>query len=374
VADPDQKLSKLLTGSLDGRAEGSPAEIRLVSQHVKDPASWMTVYEGELRRWQPRGNLPEITLYLGPNDKPLRSRNRLGYLTRDLFPAIPGDFEGQPMQMIYGTFDSLIGGGPISCPKIQGDGKRYLASVGMAAPLQAYQAGSMLDPRSEYQIVRCSERGGRWFTEIKPSSDAGSDEITVDMEGPAPGVNTYYEGWPYREWPDHWVYGQPITNPAEQILHFLVNFVFELYEKGPWLTPSSDMPIDVESFIAAASWFRMRGIKGRTVIYGNETGYQLVNRWARQWTMPVYWDIGGKIAVRPDDFAVVRSTQTDLIDREHGVTDLVTILKDDALADGMLVRHNYDWINEEFDDETRARDLSRDYGIEKDLDQDWSAV
>jgi hypothetical protein len=224
----------------------------------------MTIYKGELRRWQPRGNLPEITLFLGPNDKPLRSRNRLGYITRDLYPDVPGDVEGQPLQMIYGMFDSIIGGGPISCPKVQHDGKRYHASVGMVTSLQAYQAGAILDPRSastEYQIVRCEERGGRWFTEIWPDSDAGADEITIDVEGAAPNINAQFEGYPLPDLWETWRYNVPITNPAEQLLHFLVNFVFDGYKKGVWLMPSSDMPLDMENFIAAASWFRVRGLK-----------------------------------------------------------------------------------------------------------------
>lgn len=378
VADRGRVLSKLLAGKLDGRAEGSPATIKLMSpRRIVDPASWMTVYEGELRRWQPRGNLPEITLYLGPNDKPMRDRSNLGKISRDLYPSVPTDIEGQEMQMIYGTFDSLIGGGPISCPKVARDGKRHLVSAGMVTPLQVYQAGTMLDPQSgatEYQIVRCQERGGRWFTEISPVADAGSDEITVDMEGAAPSINDQYEGYPYSDFLEDWRHNVPITNPAEQLLHFLVNFVFGFYEQGSWLMPSITMPIDFESFIVAASWFKMRGMKGRAVIYGNETGYQLINRWARQWKIPVFWNIAGKIAVRPDDFAVVRGPQTNLIDREHGLSNLATMLKDDALADEVLIRHNYDWINNEFDDETRAKDLSRDYGIRKDFNQDWSAV
>lgn len=373
VADPGRVLSKLFTGKLDGRVTGSPAEIRLVSPHV-DPDSWMTVYEGELRRWQPRGNLPEITLYLGPNDKPLRSRNRLGFITRDIYPQVPGDVEGQPLQMIYGTFDSIIGGGPISCPKVQANGLRYEASVGMVTPLGAYVAGVMYDPRSGYKIERCNERGGRWFTEIVPVSDAGSSEITIDVEGAAPNVNSHEFDFPYTNWPEDWQYERPITNPAEQILHFLANFIYGFYEKDQWLAPATDMPIDVESFIDAASWFRVRGVKGRTMVYGNETGYQFINRWASKWRIPAFWNSEGKIAVRPDRFDVVRGAQTNLIDREHGVTNLVTINKDDALADEILVRHNYDWINEEYDDETRAKDLSRDYGITKDIDQDWSAV
>ena len=376
VADRGRVLSKLLTGKFDGLGEGSPTTIKLISPHV-DPASWMTVYEGELRRWQPRGNLPEITLYLGPNDKPMRGRSNLGQITRDLYPTVPTEDEGQPMQMIYGTFDSIVGGGPILCPKVALDGKRYLVSAGMVTPLQAYQAGAMLDPQSgatEYQIVRCEQRGGRWFTEIKPISDAGSDEITIDVEGAAPNTNTPFEGYPYSDFFEDWRHNVPITNPAEQLLHFLVNFVYGSYERGPWLTPSSTVPIDVESFVAAASWFRLRGMKGRAIVYGDETGYQLVNRWARQWRVPVFWNIAGKISLKVDDFAVVRSSQTDVIDREHGVSNLVTVLKDDALADEVLFRHNYDWINEEFDDETRAKDLSRDYGIRKDFDNDWSAV
>ena len=373
VLDPQRTLSRLLTGKLDGRAEGSPAIIRLVSPHV-DPSDWVTVYDGELRNWNPRGNLPEITLRLGPNDKPLRGRNRLGNFTRDLFPTIPGDIEGQPLQMIYGTFDSLVGGGMIVCPKIQRDGKRYLLSVGMVTPLQAYKAGVMYDPRSEYDIVRCEERGGRWFTEINPDSDAGSDEVTVDVEGPAPEINSYYKGVPYRAYTDfYWRYNVPITNPAEQLLHFLANFVFDLYEKGPWLLPDSTV-IDVESFIDAASWFKVRGIKGRTTVYGNETGYQFINRWSRKWRMPVFWDSTSRLAVKPNDFAVVRNTQTDLIDRKHGVTDLVTILDDSALKDEVLIRHGYDWVNNEFDDETRAKDLILGYGDTLDLDQDWSTV
>ena len=372
VADPRRTLSKLLTGKLDGRTSGSPAEIRLISPHV-DPTSWMTVYKGELRRWQPRGNLPEITLYLGPNDKPLRGRNRLGYITRDLYPDLPED-QPVPMQMIYGTFDSLVGGGLISCPKVQKNGKLYFASVGMVTPLQAYQASAMLDPRSEYKIVRCKEREGRWFTEINPISDVGEDEITIDVEGAAPNVNEQFEGYPFTNFWEDWKYGVPITNPAEQLLHFLANFIYGSYEGDSWLLPSADMPIDVGSFIAAASWFRVRGMKGRAIVHGDETGYQLVNRWARQWRVPVFWNIAGKISIKVDDFAVVRSSQTDVIDREHGVSNLVTVLKDDALADEVLFRHNYDWINEEFDDETRAKDLSRDYGIRKDSDNDWSAV
>lgn len=377
VADPGRALSKLLTGALDGRAEGSPARIRLVSPHV-DPSGWVTVYEGELRRWSPRGNLPEITLYLGPNDKPLRGKNNLGYLTKDLWPKVPPTDELQPTPMIYGAFDSLVGGGYISCPKVSTAGDRYLVSVGMVTPFAAYQAGTMLDPRTsggEYQIARCVERGGRWFTEIWLDADAGTEAITADVEGAAWDVNDTFTGRPYGEaLQEDWRYNTPISNPAEQLLHALVNFVFGAYKKGPWLSPSGDTPIDVPSFIEAASWFRKRNIKGRTVVYGNETGYQLINRWVQQWRIPAFWNGKGKLALKPDAFAVVRGGQSRLIDREHGISNLVTAPDDSGLADEILLRHGYDWINEEFKEETRAKDLARSHSIRVDIDQDWSAA
>lgn len=373
IADRNRELSRLFTGQLDGRTEGSPAKVRLISQHVAS-GSWMTVYEGELRRWTPRGNLPEITLYIGPNDKPMKGLNNLGYYTRALFPNLPDETENEPMQIVYGSFDSIIGGGPIACRKVSADGKRFVASVGQSALLQAYKAGDMYDPRSaaaEYTIASPVEAGQRWFTEVRPLSDAGSSEITVDMEGASSRIAESYSGYAFS---NLWKPEISITNPAEQLLHFLVNFIWGAYERGQWLSPSADLPIDAESFVAVASWFRLRGIKGRTVIYGNETGYQLINRWASRWRVPAFWNNAGKLAVKVDDFAVVRGSQPDLIDREHGISPLVTDPRDDALADEVKFNHNYDWVNEEYDDSIRVRDLTRGYGITSEIDQDWSAT
>lgn len=70
----------------------------------------------------------------------------------------------------------------------------------------------------------------------------------------------------------------------------------------------------------------------------------------------------------------MRGSQTHLIDREHGLTDLVRDPRDDALADEIRIRHDYDWIDKKFDEDTRAKDLSRGYSIRDTIENDWSTV
>jgi len=304
----------------------------------------------------------------------MRSDNKIGYVTRDLFPQVPDDIEGEPMKMVYGSFDSIVGGGPIACQKVNTNGLEYLLSVGQASPLQTYKVGIMLEPRAtiaEYVISYPNKRGGRWFTEVKPLVDAETDEITCDMDGASILIGADFLGSPFS---DLWRNQPPMVNPAEQILHFLVNFIFGNYQSGGWLSPTTDMPLNAESFVSVAGWFRKRNIKGRTVIYGNETGYQVINRWAAKWRIPIFWDNLGRLTAVVDDFDVKRGLQPHLIDTAHGISNLVTDPNDRALADEVKVSHGYDWVDEKYLDTTRARDLTRGYGITHPIEQDWSVI
>ncbi|MCP4201154.1 MAG: hypothetical protein GY769_04390 [bacterium] len=373
LLDHRRELSRLLTGVLDGKAEGSPARIRLLSPDV-DAGSWMTVFDGSLKRWTPRGSIPEITLTLAPDDLVMRSDNKIGFITRDLYPNLPDEMEDVAMKAIYGSFDSIVGGGPIACEKVNTNGKQYFVSVGQSWPLQTYQGGTMLDPRAEsnkYTIAVPVERNGRWLTEVYPATDAGDNAITVDVDGASVQIATSYAGAAFSGF---WRNQRPIMNPAEQILHFMINHLFGSYERGAWLSPESGGRIDVASFIEAAGYFRQRGIKGRTIVYSDETGYQVLNRWSGRWNIPIFWDSMGRVAARIDRHDVRRGTQPHLVGEMEGVSNLVTTPKEDMLADQVKVRHGYDWVGEKFVDTTRAMDLSQSWGVTHTMEQDWSAT
>lgn len=365
IADDGRTLSRLFSGRFDGRMEGRPARVKLVSPHVAE-SQWMTVFEGIVLGWQPRGNLPEITLSFGPNDKALREANRLGRFTRGMFPDAPDDVIGEPLRVIYGNFDSRCGGGGVECPAVgftEWGYTQYFVSTGQTEVIAAYDDGVMasgLTSNDDYL------RGGRQVSLLSMYPEP-SGTVTADVSGVPSFIAHTYGGFglilP--------IYGRrqlPMTNPIEQLLHFLVNYCYGSYVKGQYLSPS-DAPIDVESFVAAAGWYRLLGTRGRTIVYGDETGYQFINRWVGAWKVPVFWNANGKLALKVDDFFVRLADQDLLVDHEDGVGNLLTINKDQDLKTGIRIKHGYDFDELTSLQETYAEDGSDE--IVDEVTQEW---
>lgn len=352
VADTDRYFSGLLAGANGYGVRGSAFTLQLVSPNVI-PADWFTLFAGILADWeQPR---PLVwTWKFRPNDLALERPFPKTKISATDWPNAERDARGLYPNLPYGKITSNLLGGAIRCPLVDITGCRYLVCAGWAKSVTTVFADGLAT--SGYSITHPLV-GGRVYTVIDFTTTQGEAEITADIDG----YETVGDGT-----------GTLIENPADQLLHFLVNFVWGDYKTGAWLS-SSTAPVDTTLFTAAAAFLTARGYKGSRVLGGRsepQQGLAALEQWCASVQACPFWRNNGKLAVKfpnpaasPYPAAVIDSAQMNLDGLVYSSQDLV---------DRVAVSYLFDHVQEQFTQTLEVRDPGLPHEIGDSLELPWA--
>ena len=281
VADADRFFANLLAGQYGHQVRGSAFLLQLISPNVV-PADWFTLFAGILADWEQPSPLV-WTWTFRPNDLALERPFPKTKINFADWPNASREARGLYPNLPYGKLSSNQVGGAVRCPLVDMTDCRYMVSAGWARAVTNVLVDGVL-VTSGYTITRPTVNGRR-YTLIDFTSTQGAAEVTADIEG----YETVGDGT-----------GTLIENPAEQLQHFLVNWVWGDYKTGAWLSPTT-APVDTTLFAAAASFLSARGHKGARALGGGmepKTGLSALEEWCSSLQCQPFWRNSGKLAVK----------------------------------------------------------------------------
>lgn len=286
VDDTQRTVAALLEGRYARQVQLSPATLVIGSPAVPS-ACWYTAFSGVVWRY----SMPAAGRWqcsLATNRVPLDSSWPRPRIDEADFPNAPDESLAQYGPLLYGTHDSrrTTNQGAIPLVYVNTASFDYMVSWGWARAAPRVYADGVIQG-SGWSLVHPITNSGRRYTAVRFAADKGDAAITADAEG-------------YEDVGDG--SGDLIDNPALQLKHLLVNWVYGDYKSGAWLADSS-APVDVGAFLGAAAYFRTIRARGsrRFFLSTASTGLKVLNEWSASWEMKVYWNDVGQLAVRPDD-------------------------------------------------------------------------
>lgn len=284
IEDQDFLFSKMV-----GRGErmrGSEVRIYLSSANVS-ASDWFTVYTGQLYEWHRASGL-NWNLQFRVNDTPLLAKTPRVQITKSDWPDAPTESLTKIAPLCYGLQDSSgeTNTGATPCIYVDNSGFRYLVCLGRAkSVMRVYVDG--VRQTSGYSVTNPIV-AGKQTTLVDFNADKGSSSITVDVQG----YETVGDGT-----------GTLIIDPATQIKHFLVNFVYNEYLKGDWFSDST-APIDTTSFAGVTSTISSlasgSAYVGGRYIDAQTRGIDELDAWSQTFNIKTYWTNLGALAVAMD--------------------------------------------------------------------------
>jgi len=285
IVDADGWFSRRL-----GRGEpiqNSACRVILSSPNVAS-TDWFTVFAGRLYSWENSGER-EYTLTLNPRDLQLNEEVPRLLLNQSDWPRMDAGSVGMVAPILYGNWDSSGGSGlgAISCPYVDTTGFVYVVCFGYAVDVPRVWSGGTLMATSSYSIVRTPVNGRIW-TRIDFTSTQGTNAVRCD----ATGYETVGDGT-----------GAFISDPTDQLKHFLVNFVFNDTD-GMWLADTA-APIDTTSFSSVKNYLagRAGGVNYQGALKissGRVRANEIIQDWCGSVQAQVYWKPNGDLAIAVD--------------------------------------------------------------------------
>lgn len=282
IADPDSSFGRE-TERYRNRLRRSPVTIRVMSPNVPDADSF-AAFQGLLTTWDQAAPPLKWALTLRGDDKALLGECPEVPIAAFEWPDADPSVLGVPAPHIYGSHSSLGLGatGMLPAYLVDRTGYRYLACLGWLQSIpRVWYDTTLLATSGVYTIERVTVNGIR-FTLIDFISSPGTGAVRFDATGytdNAAGTS-----------------GTLITSPEAQILHFLVNFVFNKYRSGDWFSNAS-APVDVASFTTLASFCTNFGLLGSRWLGTKAEIREELATWAEGWGFKWYQTVDGKLAL-----------------------------------------------------------------------------
>lgn len=293
VIDTDGKVRAALQS---GDQRNSAAAIwRVIPGSATDYASLFT---GLLDSWTYQQG--QVQLHLKTDERALRSYfPQWPYLDSEWF-WMAQDSVGTYAPIAYGKHDSTNLGldhGLVPTVRVWLDATSawYATNIGPADLIKDVYVRSgdvtTQQTNTQYNKVYGSLAGGKIFTIIEFTSGnfpAEDDVVSVDLYGYAwqgGGPSGMYNG------------DGTITNPVEQVRHFLVNFAINRtrgYVPGGW--DADDPLIDDASWDVAATWALTHGLEGARYLQDQTTALETFREWLESFPLyRAFWNADGKI-------------------------------------------------------------------------------
>lgn len=283
ISDTDREFAREVA-THKGNIRGSAVTIRLHSPNVSDDDAF-TAFVGVLDGYsQPEPMKWEIRLR--PDDWPLRRVKvpRTSITLAD-WPAAASNAQGQYLGPVYGVHDSNGSGefGAIPALLIDKAAFKYAWMLGAGSVQAAYADGIVV---SEAEWTASTEtKNGKLWSVVTFDADQGDAEITLDVEG----ITTEPDGS-----------GTLITNPVEQIKHFIVNFVWNDWRSGAYYEEST-APLSTVYLNLTADFLSALGHEGSKRFAGEEpeAAIDKLNEWLDSHEIKAFWRNNGQLAIRP---------------------------------------------------------------------------
>ena len=368
IFDTDGTITALIEGSNAQSILGSVARIKLMAEDV-DASDFWTAFTGIIDHYKMTASY-EWTFTIGTKDNPLRGNINLPPITDFDFPNARDDAKDTYTQAIYGVHnDNGITAGMVICPVVDTTNYYCLASVGWIDDVtKIYADGSTESPGVASPAYNTdwvyATINGRKYTLLTLPADPGDSLITINCKGLTTDTSGSQDGGT----------GVLIENPAEQIEHFLSNFVFNAWQTGDWYTPAdSSVPISANRYALTAACLDVRSTKGSRVIIGGQTGESVVNEWCAEEQIPAFWTGDGELAAMPDDY-IVDDIYFDWpwITEEHILSDISYDYNREILADEIAAKYMFSHSDGSFFRSVRVKDTRRNWDVSENLDIHWN--
>jgi hypothetical protein len=288
LADNDGAITRLLEGGSDPRGSGCSF---LWAMPGLPEADWFTLFSGVLDRSELEDGGFSQVLSIRANDAPLQGNTPKAQFLKAEFPFAIEPTWGTFLPIVYGSHsaEDLTGKGMVAAINWRldaGEGYGYTPTVGHAKAIpRVYKNGTLIATPADYSISY-PIHGAKLFTSIDLAAAATADDIiTCDIDG----IEDVGDGT-----------GELITNPVDQLAHWLANFAFGDWRYGAWNSPT-DYPIDLDTFSRAAG-FASAFLPSGSMRFGGEAQTQQINdvlqRWFSTWLcFRPYWTETGKLAL-----------------------------------------------------------------------------
>jgi hypothetical protein len=277
------------------RLEGSTLTVYVASPLVASE-KWWPLFVGTLESGYENPEPLHYRLTFAAMDAPLRA-TIARRLTESLFPDIGPDLIDSVAPLVWGHWDSLSAAQAGCLPAIRlrasaGANVPYCASWGaMKAINRVYQDGTGLLTLGAGYTVTYPNYGGDTWTVLTIVADPAGAAITWEGDG----YETVGDGS-----------GTLITDPVDQIEHFLHNFVFNR-SSGSWYTRATApaLGINTAQFDAAKAFVAKRanatGVVGGRAIREETTGLAELNAHAESFRLAYYVALEGALGIALDN-------------------------------------------------------------------------
>jgi hypothetical protein len=295
IADHDNTLSNLFYGVNARSVFNSSAVVYLAYSDIAF-SDWFTVFTGRIaaksmiepKVWQIDFRFDDTSLAAETADLFITVVDEAG------FPTADNDSLGKQIPIIYGKreWDGTGQTGDVQAIYCSTDGDpddltapyRYVVCAGHATNIpKIWVAGSATGNYTKDTHWFWTERNGCYYTEVG-FSGAQTEPVTVDVWGlSTSGTGSTTEA-------------DLITNPAKQIEHVLLNFIFNRWRSGIWLTEGKigSTPIDTASITTLETHFDDRSVIGSSVLT-RQSALSLLNGWLQQHFCAAWWNEAGKL-------------------------------------------------------------------------------
>lgn len=290
-ADADGEITRLLEASGEPRGVACAAVWGMASLLEVD---WYTLFGGILDRAESGEGGYSKTLFARANDRPLQGNADKATFLPAEFPKAPPATWNTFFPRIYGSMSALnLSTTACMVPCIPwsidaGEGYRYTPTMGHALSVpRVRKNGTLLTLGGGADYTLSYPIRGKLFTSIDMvAATTVTDIITCDIDG----LESVGDGT-----------GVLISNPVDQLKHFLANFGFGDWRYGPaWNDPEA-YPIDLASFARATS-FASAFLPPGSMRFGGGAQPQALNDMLQSWfnSWPCfrpYWSERGQLAL-----------------------------------------------------------------------------
>lgn len=364
IDDTDGSFSALYEGADRRSIRGSAATRVLGSPNVPS-GHWFTTFAGVIdrysldgpKRWRISVRPNDLAMVKGFYPKPL--------IDKSDWPNAPEASLAQFGPLLYGKHDSGTGGkGAVPLVLVDSTANKYLLCWGRAQGVDNTFADGAA-PSGTWSVSHPTTNSGRLCTIVTFSVSQGSKAIAADVRGyEATGDGT----------------GALIENPADQIKHLLVNWVFGDYKTGLWLADST-APIDVNLFLQAKLYFDRFAARGSRRLFSASQGHgdATLDEWAKSTEAKLFWTSEGNVGVSMlapqvreihSDYAYLRYDDS----QRRGAFPINLQPDWESLRDRVDLQYNYSEVQGKYVKTLSVRDPTLNFEAPDSLALPWSAA
>jgi hypothetical protein len=371
LADPDGRVRNAL---INADQRNSVAQIiRIIPGSLDD---YDIRFTGLLDSWELL--IDEVKLRLKTDERPLKSYFPQWPFLRAEWFQMDLAYQGKYGPMVYGKHDStglsLDHGMVPTVPTwlSAASNSWYVTNLGLATLIKDVYitvAGvTTKDDPANYLKNYGNGPGLKSYTLIDFQYGGGSnpgteDVITADLYGYTAGGANAFTG------------GECMTNPVEQIRHFLINFAVGR-SRGVVDWVMTNALLDTTSWDTAAAWANSHGLEGSRFMTDQRTAMDWLREWCESFPMfRPYWNTAGQIAVQilSTEWPGYWDGTSELIRREDCLGNSFTYETDPSDITGKIsVKYLRDSVANDFLKSLDIQDLSTGSLEDTSLDMYWA--